>query len=84
MSRFKGDKEKLEIIVIYMMVNFKYTPIELGQEWSIELCNKIDKKWKWALTTKRQIREAKLGWVVPDLGKYHMSIAMKEYTKKFV
>ena len=40
-----------------MMIKFKYTPIELGKEIIEQLYNKMDTKWKWALFTKRQIRE---------------------------
>lgn len=52
-----------------MMVNFKYTPIDLGKLILKELYNKVDAKWKWALPTKRHIREATLAQIMHELNK---------------
>ena len=49
-----------------------------------ELYNKIDAKWKWALINERQIREAILSQIMLDLGKIHMTIALRDCTKKFM
>ena len=46
------DMEKVEEEVIDMMVNFKYTPIELGKLTWEELYNEIDNKGKHSLTYK--------------------------------
>ena len=40
----KGDKERVDKIVLDMMANFKYIPIELGEELPTKLYNKIDSK----------------------------------------
>lgn len=58
-----------------MMINFKYTPIELGKALPKDLYNRIDSKWKWELSTKRQIRETNVAQIMIDLRKTHMSIA---------
>ena len=44
----------------------------------------MDAKWKWALATQKQIRETTLAHVMPDLGKTHMSIALKDSVKKIM
>lgn len=67
-----------------MMINFKCTLIELGKELLEELYKKIDAKWKWVLTTEIHIREFKLAQVMPNLGKKHMTIELKDYANKFV
>ena len=67
-----------------MMVNFKYTPIELGKELLEKLYNKIDSKWKWELSIERKIRETTLVHTMLDLGKNHMSIALRYFTKKCI
>ena len=66
------------------MINFKFTPIELGKELPKDLYNKMDSKWKWELSTKRQIRGTTLARTMSNLGKTNMSIALREYAKKFV
>lgn len=53
----KVDKQKVEQIITDMMVNLKYTPIELGKELPQEWYNKIDPKWKQEFTTKNKMRE---------------------------
>ena len=52
--------KRVKQVVIDMMVNFKYSPIWLGKELLKESYNKIDGKWKWALTIERQMRVATL------------------------
>lgn len=47
------DKDKVEQVVLNMMIKFKYTLVELGKEIPEELYSKMDKKWKWVLFTKR-------------------------------
>ena len=64
---------KVEKAFVDMKVNFKYTTIELGKELPKELYNKIDAKWKWALTAKK-LREVILKQVMLDSWKHHMAI----------
>ena len=67
-----------------MMENFKYTPIELGKMIPEELYNKIDGKQKFALVTKRKIREAALAQIMLELNKSHIFSALRNYKNWFI
>ena len=67
-----------------MMIQLKYTPIELGQGFPTNFYNKIDAKGKWALSIERQFRETMLAQTMLDFGKIHMSIWLKDFVKKFM
>ena len=58
-----------------MMIYYNYTHIEMRESLREELYNKMDSKLKWALSTKRQIREIMLAQTMPNFGKTHISIA---------
>lgn len=76
------DQVKLEEAMIDMMIKFRHTPLELGDGFPTRFYKQIDAKWKWALSTEKKIRETTLAQVMPDLGKTHMSIALKHSMKK--
>ena len=78
------DNKKLEEAVLDMLVNFKYTPLELETMILDELYSKVDAKWECTLMTKCQIIEATIAQVIPNLEKLHMSIALRDHTKRFV
>lgn len=62
----KEDKENIEKSLIDMMIQFKSTPIELGQGNLENLHNKVDGKWKWAFSTKRKMKETTLAQIMPN------------------
>ena len=83
-DEMKEDEMKVEEVVIDMMIFFKYTPIKLGKSFHEELFNKIDNKLKHSLINKRQIRESTLAQIMPEFNKGYISLALREYTNKFV
>lgn len=56
----KENQENFEKAMIDMMKKYKYMPIELGKGITKDLYNKLDAKWKWALSIERKIRETTL------------------------
>lgn len=80
----KEDQENIEKYTIYLMIKFKYTPIELGKGNPRDLYNIFNAKKKWALSTKRKIRETTLAQIMHDLGKTHMSILLRYFPMKFM
>ena len=56
----KEHNIKLEEAIKDMMVNFKYTPIDLGKIIPKNMYNNIYEKWKFALFAKRKIKETTL------------------------
>ena len=70
--------------MIEMMIKFKYTPLVLGTIFLVGLYKRVDAKWKWALFIEKKIREKILAHIMLYLGKNHMSIALKDFFKKFM
>lgn len=56
----KDDQENIKRAMMDMMIKFRYIPIELGEGIPEDLFNKLDAKWKWALSIERKIRETTL------------------------
>lgn len=41
----KDDQEKIEKVITDMVIKFRYTPLELGEDIPKDLYNKLDAKW---------------------------------------
>ena len=83
LAGFKDDKEKFERDMLDTMIKFRYTPLELGNG-PEELYKWIHAKWKLELSIEKQIIETTLAQAMPNLGKTHISIALKYFVKKFM
>lgn len=68
----KIEKNQVEEAIYAMMEKFKTTPLKIA--------NSMPKSWP----KMRQIREASLAQVIPELTKAHIAKAMKKYIVRFV
>ena len=59
----------IEEAIYDMMVTFKTTPLKIANSLPKSLYDRVEKKWKFNLTIERQIREATLSQVMPNLEK---------------
>lgn len=50
------DQVNLEGTMIDMTIKFRHTPLGLGTEFLVGLYKRVDAKWKWALSTKKEKR----------------------------
>ena len=79
----KLEMDKVEESVYAMMAKFKMTPIEMTNSLPKNLYDRVEKRWKYSLITKRNIRETTLVRVMPNLDKSKMKKAIKKYTRRF-
>ena len=69
----KVEMNKVEEFVYKMMTIFKTTPIELSNSLPKSLYDRVEQRWSYSLTTKRNIRENTLARVMQELDKSSMS-----------
>lgn len=79
----KLDMDKEEELVYAMMATFKMTPIKDSNSLRKSLYDRVEQRWKYSLTTERNIRKNTLGRVMPDLDKPEMTKAIKKYVGRF-
>lgn len=80
----KEEKNKVDRLLLDMMENFKYKPVELDNMIPNELYGRVGTKWKYALTTEKKIREGTLAQFMPKLNKKQIAKSMKELNNIFV
>ena len=66
-----------------MMAQFKVTPLELDNSLPKELISLIENKWHYCFEMERQVREAILANLFPELKRGQIKNIMKKYNNKF-
>lgn len=79
----KVEINKVEESVYKMMATFKNTPIELANSLPKSLYDRVEQRWQYNSTTKRNIRETTLARVMLDLHKSSMTKAINKYKGRF-
>ena len=79
----KIEKNKVEESIYVMMEIFKKIPIEIANSLPKSLYDRVEKRWQYSLTTKRNIRETTLARVMLELEKSKMIKAINTYKGRF-
>ena len=77
----KEEQNRIEESVYAMMVQFKYTPLELDGQLPKELSQIVEDKWYFCLRMEKEMRESTLASILPDLTKEHIIKAVKRHNK---
>ena len=79
----REEKNRIEESIYEMMEKFKLTPLELDNTMPKELSSLVENKWHYCLEMERQIREATLANLIPNLKNEQIMKKVQKYSYKF-